>query len=129
MDVITHNCDEGCRREYCILAYCAPKHAPASLNGSTPLLLVSLYDRDRMRILIDPDWRTLVHEEDLKYLESLFRDLAERAKEDPLALFKQLSSLSVGPVITQFRSTAPGGGLRNEPPCERFIELLLSCHP
>ena len=54
-----------------------------------------------LRFLVDPGWRAVVQEEDREYLESLLGDLLERAKEQPETLFKQLSSLEVGPLVTE----------------------------
>lgn len=57
--------------------------------------------RGDLRFLVDPGWRATVREEDRQYLESLLGDFLERAKEQPENLFKQLSSLEVGPLVTQ----------------------------
>jgi hypothetical protein len=54
-----------------------------------------------LRFLIDPGWRSVVRVPDVEYIASLLRDFLERAKEHPAALFEQLSSLAVGPVVTQ----------------------------
>jgi hypothetical protein len=54
-----------------------------------------------LRFRVSPDWRSIVQPEDLEYMDSLLRDFLERAKEQPAALFKHLSSLGVGPLVTQ----------------------------
>jgi len=51
-----------------------------------------------LRFLVDPGWRTLVKSEDTDHIESLWVDFGERADLDPASLFKQLSSLGVGPL-------------------------------
>jgi hypothetical protein len=43
---------------------------------------------------------SIVQKEDLAYLQSLLRDFKKRARLDPASLFKQLSTLSVGPLVT-----------------------------
>jgi hypothetical protein len=53
------------------------------------------------RFLVHQELRAIVSDKDLPYLESLFKDFLERAKLNPAALFKQLSSLGVGPLVTQ----------------------------
>jgi hypothetical protein len=57
--------------------------------------------RGDLRFLVDPGWSAVVREEDREYLESLLGDFLERAKEQPATLFKQLSSLGVGPLVTR----------------------------
>ena len=64
-------------------------------------MLVLKDKEDSLRILIHPDFRTIVLPEDSTYLDSLLKDFLERAKLHPAALFKHLSSLGVGPLVTQ----------------------------
>ena len=79
--------------------------------------------RGDLRFLLDPGWRTVVGAEDVEYLESLLGDFLERAKEQPATLFKQLSSLGVGPLVT--RET--GGPISDHEPllelCSQFVHL------
>jgi hypothetical protein len=56
-------------------------------------------DGKSLIFLVKPDWRTIVHPEDLDYLESLLQDLPVRAALNAQALFKQLCSLGVGPLV------------------------------
>jgi len=53
---------------------------------------------------------TVVGSEDLPLIRSLLLDFTERAKLHPAALFKQLCSLSVGPLVTH----AVGSSLSNQ---------------
>jgi hypothetical protein len=57
--------------------------------------------RGGLRFLVDPGWRAVVRAEDVEYTESLLSDFLDRAKEQPATLFNQLSSLEVGPLVTQ----------------------------
>lgn len=43
----------------------------------------------------------MVQDEDWAYLEAMLIDLPKRALLHPEALFKQLSSLEMGPLVTQ----------------------------
>jgi len=54
-----------------------------------------------LRFLVDPGWRSVVCARDLEYIGSLLHDFLGRAKEEPAALFEQLSSIGVGPLVTQ----------------------------
>jgi hypothetical protein len=78
---------------------------------------------DGLRFLVDPGWRAVVQAEDVEYLESLLGDLLERAKEQPATLFKQLSSLAVGPLVAQ----ETGEQISDHPPLldlsSRFVQL------
>jgi len=79
--------------------------------------------RGDVRFLVDPGWRTVVGAEDVTYLESLLGDFLERAKEQPVAFLKQLSSLAVGPLVTQ----ESGEQISDYPPLldlsSRFVQL------
>jgi hypothetical protein len=57
-------------------------------------------DENGLRFLIHPEMRSIVQAEDLNYLESLLNDFVERGKIYPAPLFKQISSLGVGPLAT-----------------------------
>lgn len=54
-----------------------------------------------LRFLVHPELRSIIQKEDLPYTESLLIDFLERSKQEPDALFKQLSSLGVGTLVTQ----------------------------
>jgi hypothetical protein len=82
-----------------------------------------LHDNDEMQILVHPDWRLLVQERDLDYLEELFGSFIERVSEDPSALFKQLSSLSVGPIVTKCAGTKAYSDLLGGTQYGHFVEL------
>jgi 5'-deoxynucleotidase YfbR-like HD superfamily hydrolase len=109
--------------EYCALAYCVQECAHESVNDSHALLLATLHDNNEIHILVHPDCRTLVQGQDLDYLKELFASFIERANEDPLALFKQLSSLSVGCLVTKCTGTKVYSELLGAPQYRHFIEL------
>jgi hypothetical protein len=52
-----------------------------------------------LRFLVHPELHAVVGG-DSAYIEPLLQDFPERAKERPAELFKQLSSLGVGPLVT-----------------------------
>lgn len=64
-------------------------------------MLVLKDQENRLQILIHPELRTMVRGEDLAFLESLLQDFTERAKFHAGELFRHLSSLGVGPLVTQ----------------------------
>jgi hypothetical protein len=65
------------------------------------ILLVLEDGEGNLRFLVHPELHMVVMDNDLSYIESLLKDFMERAKENPAVLFKQLSSLGVGPLVTQ----------------------------
>jgi hypothetical protein len=68
--------------------------------GATPVIVLVLQDEKKdLRFLVHPELRSIVRKEDSNYTESLLTDFTER-EVDSEALFKQLSSLSVGPLVT-----------------------------
>jgi hypothetical protein len=52
-----------------------------------------------LSFLIDPGWRSVFCARDLDYVGSLLHDFLGRPKEQPAALFEQLCSLGVGPLV------------------------------
>jgi hypothetical protein len=90
-------------------------------------MLLVLRDEDgNLRFLVHPELRTIVLEEDLAYIEALLSDFLERAKQDPAALFKQISCLGVGSIVTN----QVGSNLSEYPTIEslssEFVSLELS---
>jgi hypothetical protein len=65
------------------------------------VLLVLKREDGGLRFLVHPELRTIVREEDLVYFETLLQDFLGRAKLHPEALFKQIFSLGVGPIVAQ----------------------------
>ena len=104
--------------------FCALAYGAQGLGRPAPVFLIVLRDaRGDLRFLVDPGWTTVVQAEDVEYLGSLLRDFLERAKEQPAALFKQLSSLAVGPLVTE----ATGGNIAEHPDLQElsspFVQL------
>jgi hypothetical protein len=53
-----------------------------------------------LRFLVNADYRKIIQDNDLVYVEDALQDMRIRSKEDPEALFSQLSSLARGPLVT-----------------------------
>jgi hypothetical protein len=64
------------------------------------VLFVLKSEDGSLRFLIHSKIRQIVQGEDSAYIEELLQDFHGRAKRDPATLFKQLSSLGVGPLVT-----------------------------
>ena len=94
-----------------------------SLQANSIILLVLEGGEGSLRFLIHPELSAVVKENDLPYIQSLLQDFQERAKLNPEALFKQLSSLGVGPLVTH----KAGPSVSEYPPllemCSRFVQL------
>jgi predicted component of type VI protein secretion system len=87
------------------------------------IIMFVLKDREgNLRFLSHPKMSKIVQEDDLAYIESLLRDFLERAKLHPAALFKQLSSLAVGPLVTH----ETGSSLAEFPALQGLSKTFLS---
>jgi predicted component of type VI protein secretion system len=75
-----------------------------------------------LRFLTHPEMATIVREGDLAYIASRVSDFLERAKLHPAALFKQLSSLAVGPLVTR----EAGSSLAEFPSLQELSKTFLS---
>jgi hypothetical protein len=63
-------------------------------------LLVVEDSESRLLAFVTPNLSEVVRGADRRFVKDLLDDIPERAHDDPQALFQQLSSLSVGPLIT-----------------------------
>jgi len=103
--------DESPQCQFCALEY-RPKGWHSESSGTAPVILLALRDEaGHVRVVVHPLLTSLVRKEDLVYLQSLLQDFLTRAEFDPGGLFNQLSSLGVGPLVTQ----AVGEDLRDYP--------------
>jgi hypothetical protein len=64
------------------------------------VLLACEDGQDGWAFLVSPDFWQVVHEGDLQIINDFRLDLSARARRYPGALFLQLSSMSVGPLVT-----------------------------
>ena len=71
--------------------------------------------------MVSPDLRSIVQGDDWAYLDPLLVDLQDRAKVQPADLFKQLSSLGVGPLVAREVGWELSPKLRDLP--KRFVDL------
>ena len=76
-----------------------------------------------MNIRVHPDWRRIVGETDHNYVSEILSDFKQRAKSDPADLFKQASSLVLGPLITHTVSSTLTNYQRLFNLCRGFVEL------
>jgi hypothetical protein len=88
-NIIISNAGQVPKLQFCTLEY-RPQNWDIASSQIAPVILLVLRDeRGNLRFL------------DLDYIESLLLDFGERAKQHPDDLFKQLSFLNVGPLVTK----------------------------
>ena len=85
---------------FCALSYTGHNEGLGHLAEPFVIALVIFNDKDELRVFVSPLLQGAVAERDWHYVEALFDDFPVRAKSDQDALFRQLSSLSVGPIVT-----------------------------
>ena len=84
---------------FCALGYRTAE--AASPSAPEKIIIVFLGSAGgALRVLSHRDWRDMVREEDVEYVGNLMEDFRERARLTPDALFRQVASLQVGPVVT-----------------------------
>jgi hypothetical protein len=115
--------DESPLRRYCALEYRPREWTSGSHQVAYIVVLVLEDEVGNLRFLVHPELRSVVSGNDQSYLESLLKDFLVRAKLHPAALFKHLSSLGVGPLVTHEVGTV----ISDRPPlfelCSRFVWL------
>src|SRR6185312_14704173 len=95
--------DEAGRKRplrFCALAYQPPDVAISQPDQSRLLAFVTSSSDGEVALHIRPRWEEIVGSCDRSYLGVLFRDFKDRAKSDPELMFRLLSSLAVGPLVT-----------------------------
>jgi hypothetical protein len=103
--------DSPSQMEFCTLEYRPQSWKIDSPGAASVVLLVLRDQKGCLHIRAHPKVGTVVGSEDLPLIRSLLLDFTERAKLHPAALFKQLCSLNVGPLVTH----AVGSSLSNHP--------------
>jgi hypothetical protein len=93
--------DEERELRYCSLEYRQQSWTGASARFRPVVLVVLMDSENRLRFLAHPALHTIIDKRDIEYVQSLMADFLERAKREPAALFKQLSSLGIGSLVTQ----------------------------
>ena len=88
-------------RRFCVLQYIASEGNQDRVDSPTVVALVTSSQDGEVMIRVHPKWEKIVLPMDQKYLEALYEDFGTRVKSDPEALFRQLSDLSVGPIVTR----------------------------
>jgi hypothetical protein len=108
--------------------FCTLQYRPQNLDVTSsqiapPIVVVLKEEGGTLRFFAHSKLRAFVHREDLAYLDSLLKDFLERAQLQPEALFKQLSSLGVGPLVTQEAESRLSNRLLIHELSSTFIEL------
>ena len=85
---------------YCTVGYSRSGGMEDVCIGDVILIGLERPVEHRVQLRERPDWRDLVSAEDRVLVVSVLADIAERALVEPQAVFKQLSELSAGPLIT-----------------------------
>jgi hypothetical protein len=93
------------------------------LQVAQTIIVVLREEGGTLRFFVHSKLRRIVHGEDLAYLDFLLKDCLERAKLQPEALFKQLSSLGVGPLVTQETESKLSDHILIQELSSTFIEL------
>lgn len=102
---------------FCTLGYRPNGIVLAASEDASIIAIATLNEDSQLTVAVAPDWRAFVEHEDAKYIQSLLEDISERSKLSPEALFEQLSSLNVGPLVTQ----ETGTGLLDQVP---LVDML-----
>ena len=98
-DQITFEPDEIPIAHFCALRYETQEMTGPSAPEKIIVLLIR-YENGTLRVLSRQDWPSIIQPKDLEYIRDLLADFKERASSAPDVLFRQVSSLSVGPLVT-----------------------------
>jgi len=85
--------------EFCALKYGLPAMQPDS--DSEAVILLAVKEANALRLYVHKAFQQRTADRDLRYMNELLPDLLLRSKRSPEAAFRQLSQLSVGPLVTE----------------------------
>jgi len=85
--------------EFCALKFCPSQTGPEPKDPSVVLLAIK--DAKALNIYVHRAFADKTSGDDRSYVQELLPDLVRRSKCSPAAAFRQLASLSVGPLITE----------------------------
>jgi hypothetical protein len=88
----------GSNVQLCTVKYRRPEAMIDSTEGV--VILLALKDGAGLKLYAHSSLRQQISDRDQEYIEDLLKDLTERVKAFPEDVFRQLASLSVGPIIT-----------------------------
>jgi hypothetical protein len=111
-------------QEICTLAYRA--ETPPKGTSSSELqvvLMVVKYGKGDLGFLVSPHLLQIAQSSDLQYILDFLLDLPRRARRYPNALFRQLSRLSVGPLITHKATLTRADDKYLRAHCAEFVDL------
>ncbi len=114
---------EGQQSSACVLEYRRRGVDYATRADTQVVLLALMQEANVLRFLVNPELESIVHAADLAYIQPLLKDFLERAEYEPRDLFKQLSSLGVGPLVTRSVLTGPSAYESLSDLIQEFIPL------
>lgn len=85
---------------FCALVYRAQGSDLEPVPAEPVVLIVLRSGSNGLSFLVPPNLETIIHEKDRNHIESVLEDLLWRGKLEPEVIFQQLSSLSLGPILT-----------------------------
>lgn len=86
-------------RRFCVLQYVASEDDQDQADSPKIIALVTSSNGE-VAVSVHPEWKKIVQPADREYFEALYGDFRLRIRSDPDSLFRQLSDLSIGPLVT-----------------------------
>ena len=120
------NSGEPHQLQFCALGYLSQRPQHELSAERQILLIVTMTEAGEMSLLQNPEWKNIVQPLDHSYFSDIWADFDVRAKTDPEALFKQVTSLSVGPLIAYISGTSLWSRPELQSLSQSFIEISRS---
>ena len=86
--------------QICTLVYQEHESLGSETAPEIVLLVAKNEQSEGLSLFVNPAWREFVASRHWEYMGDLLEDFKERKRLEPDALFQQLCSLRVGPIIT-----------------------------
>lgn len=91
---------------FCRLEYRLPQDRE-TLSHDHFVIALLIEEAGNLRVFVDPTWSRKVGYADRDYIAAILSDFKSRIDFDPDAVFNQITSLNLGPLVTHDLGTLP----------------------
>jgi hypothetical protein len=120
-ETMSFHSDESRPLQFFALEYRSEELGTAWSHENVIILLVRSRNGN-LDLLVHPAWHDIVAPAHQEYVQDVLSDFERRTTTDPEGLFKQVATLSVGPLVTY----AEGADISDNPKLRKMLDSFVS---